>query len=91
MIRLESKSQTTYGHLESFTELENAGNLQRMRGKNFDVVEYASKRMARGSGAINPLFVIKASLMNIDKPISEAKKQLKYWSEKLESIKRKRN
>ena len=62
-----------------------------MRGKNFDIVEYASKRMARGSGAINPLFVIKASLMNIDKPINEAKKHLKYWSEKLEGVRRKRN
>lgn len=62
-----------------------------MRGKNFDVVEYANKRMARGSGAINPLFVIKASLMNVDKPIAEAKKLMRYWNEKLGVCKNKRN
>ena len=89
--RLEKQEKNNAGTAESLTDLQRAGNLPRMRGLNFDVVEYASKRMARGSGAINPLFVIKASLMNIDKPLNESKKQQRHWFEKLEAIKRKRN
>jgi hypothetical protein len=45
------------------------GTNRRTRGRNFDVVEYAAKRGLFGSNMINPIFVIKAQLLNIEKPM----------------------
>jgi hypothetical protein len=66
------------------------GEEYRSRGRNFDIIEHAQKRIMRGS-LINPLFVLKASLANIDKPIAENKKVLKLLKDKLETIKSKQN
>lgn len=61
------------------------------RGRNFDVVEYAANRGLFGSNLINPLFVIKAQLANLDKPMNNAKKVLEHYKEKLNIIKNQKN
>jgi hypothetical protein len=46
-------------------------NPVRMRGRYFDVVDYTvNKSLSRASSIINPLFVLKAQLSVIDKPIA---------------------
>jgi hypothetical protein len=46
-------------------------------------VEYAKKRGMFGSNLINPLFVIKAQLLNLEKPLDTTKKVLAHYTEKL--------
>ncbi len=63
-------------------------NPVRMRGRYFDVVDYTvNKSLSRASSIINPLFVLKAQLSVIDKPIAQIDKVIFNFQEKLLIVK----
>lgn len=65
--------------------------VRRNRGRGFDVVEYAAQRSMSRAYLINPLIVFKAQLLNIEKPLTQARNQLSHYKEKLNIIRHQKN
>ena len=96
--KLESEIFRIEQHKKSLENINGQGQGQeviqmtRFHHRNLDVVDQARQRGLRSLGSlINPVFVMKAQLVNMDKPITAVRKSMVHYNDKIQILKNHKN